>query len=78
MVVLDLCEAAVGFERFCLLELCILLELFEGGFASTLVARSKVDQEGAVVERRFGVLEGQLADNCEADTLRMLVVPNKL
>jgi hypothetical protein len=49
VVVFDFCEAAVGFERFCLLELCILLELRDRGFASAFVARCEVDQEGSVV-----------------------------
>ena len=49
VVVLDFCEAAVAFERFCLLELCILLELRERGFASAFVARCEINQEGSVV-----------------------------
>lgn len=57
MVVFNLSETSICFQRFSLSQLRILLELLQGGFASALVARGKIDEEGPVVERRFGVLE---------------------
>jgi len=69
VVVPNLREPAVGLEGFGLLQLRILFELLEGGLSPALVARGEVDEEGAVVERRFGILKCELADDCEADAL---------
>jgi hypothetical protein len=44
-------ESAVGCEGLGALELGILLKLGNCGFASAFVARSEVDEEGAIVER---------------------------
>lgn len=50
------------------------MKLFEGAFATALVAGGEVDEEGAIVEGGFGVLEGELADYGEANALRVLLV----
>lgn len=57
-----------------MLQLRVLLQLFDRGFSPALVARCQVDEKWAIVEGRFGVLKGQLADYGEADTLGMSVV----
>jgi hypothetical protein len=63
MVVFDLCKPAISFQCFGFLQLCILFQLCECGFASSLVAGGEVDEKGTVVEGRFGVLECELANN---------------
>lgn len=57
VVVLDLRKAAICLQRFGLLQLRVLLKLLQRGLAPALVARCQVDEEGAIVERRFGVLD---------------------
>jgi hypothetical protein len=77
LMVLDLSEPAVRFQRLGLLQLCILFQILQGSFSSTLIASGEVDQKGAVVKRRFGILEGQLADYGKSNALRMLVKRRK-
>lgn len=63
MVVLDLCETAICLKCFGLLQLRVLFKLLERCLASALVARGEVYEERTIVERRFGILEGELAYN---------------
>jgi len=51
VVVLDLCEAAICFEGFGLLQLRVLLELLQRGLASALIAGREVDEERPIVQR---------------------------
>ena len=44
------------------------MDAFEGGFAAGFVARGEIDEDGAaVVDGGGGVLEGEVADDGEAD-----------
>ena len=72
VVVLDLCKPAVCFQRFGLLELRVLLELLQRGLASALVTCCEVDEERAIVEGRFGILNSQLADYGKTNAMAAL------
>jgi len=66
---LDLRQSAIGFEYSSLLELRVLLQLLNGGFATAFVACCEVDEERAVVEWRLWILECELPDYGEPDAL---------
>jgi hypothetical protein len=55
-------EPAIGFQGFGVFELFVFVEGLGCCFASAGVTCCEVDEEGAVVEGRCGVLEGELAD----------------
>jgi hypothetical protein len=69
----DFGGSAIRFKSFGLLQLRILLELRDGSFSPTLVSCSEVNQEGPIVKRRLGILEGELAHNGKTNTLVVLV-----
>jgi len=62
LVELYVCETAVLREGFGFLQVYVVVEGFDGFLTTALVARGEVDEEGTVVEGRFGILEGELAD----------------
>jgi hypothetical protein len=68
----DFAQSAISSERLSLLELRIFFEGFDGGLAPFRGARGEVDQEGAGVQRRVGILESELTDDTETDTLRVV------
>ena len=70
---LDLREATVGLQCLGLLQCRILLQILNGSFASALIASRQIDQKGSVVERRLGVLQGELLHDGASDALSMLV-----
>ena len=70
---LDLRETTVGLQCLGLLQCRILLQILDGGFSSALVASRQINQEGSVVERRLGVLQGELLHDGASDALSMLV-----
>ena len=62
LVVLDFRQAAISGQHFGRLQFLVLMECGESFLAPLLVPRCEIDEEGAVVESRLGVLEGKLAD----------------
>lgn len=56
-MVLDGCQPSISGEGFCLLQLRIILESFDGVFAPALIACCQVDEKRSVVEGGRGVLE---------------------
>jgi hypothetical protein len=69
----DFGESAIRYEGFGLLQLRILLELRHRSFSPDLVSCSKVNEEGPILKRRLGILEGKLAYNGKTNTLVVLV-----
>ena len=68
-MIFDLRKPAMSFQCLCFSQLRILLQGLDSSFASARVSRREIDQERPVVERRLGVLEGQLAHYSKTDAL---------
>jgi hypothetical protein len=66
---LDLRKPTFGLQCLCLLELRILLQVFDGSLSPALIASRQVNQERPIVERRLGVLKGELLDYGASNTL---------
>lgn len=65
----DVCEATVLAQSAGGGELRVAPEAPQSFLTAGLVAGGEVDEEGATVEAGFGILQGEVADDGEADPL---------
>lgn len=69
-VELDVGETTLRGESFGTRKLLIFQQVVDRFFAALFVASSEVDKEGAAVERGLRILEGEVANDGEANTLQ--------
>ena len=62
LVIRDVCQSAILSQGRRFLQLIVMLEILQCLFSFFFIPRRQINQEGAIVERRFRVLERKVSD----------------